>query len=98
MSELLTVVATLRARPGKEKEAREALLALVEPTRGESACVQYDLHQSLEHPGEFVFYEKWLSKETLDQHLATPHLSALKARVDELFSEPPDIRLYSRIA
>ena len=52
--DLLTVVATMRARAGKEEELREALEALVEPTSREAGYVNYDLHQNLEDPGEFV--------------------------------------------
>ncbi len=98
MSDLLIVVATLTAKPGLEETVRQVLLALVEPTRNETDCVQYDLHESLETPGVFVFYEKWTSKAALEQHGKTPHLRGLAARVDELFVVPPDVRLYSRIA
>ncbi len=94
---LLTVVAVLKAKPGKEDALRETLLGLVDPTRAEAGCVQYDLHESTEKKGEFVFFEKWVSREALDEHLAKPYLEALRARGDELFSEPPDIRTYSRL-
>jgi quinol monooxygenase YgiN len=96
--ELLTVVATLKAKPGKEEATRNALLGLVDPTRSEPGCVQYDLHESTETPGVFVFFEKWVDQDALEQHLEKPYLRALSARVDELLSEPPDIRTYSRLA
>jgi quinol monooxygenase YgiN len=95
---LLTVVAVLKAKPGKEEALREALLGLVEPTRAEAGCVQYDLHVSTDKPAEFVFFEKWVSQQALDEHLQKPHLVGLRSRADELFAEPPDIRTYSRLA
>ena len=52
---LVAVVAELVAKPGKEEELRRELLALVEPTRREEGCVQYDLHVSTEERGRFVF-------------------------------------------
>ena len=94
---LLTVVASFKARPGLEEKAREALLALVEPTRKEPGCVQYDLHLSTDKPGEFLFFEKWVDRESLDQHLNMPYIHTLRGRVEELFLEPPDIRIYSRL-
>src|SRR5262245_47477197 len=97
MAVLLTVVAHLHANPGKEDELRTALLALLEPTRAEEGCVQYDLHQENGSSGHFVFYENWKSKAALDEHLATPHLTALQARVPELCSRPPEILTYTRI-
>ena len=94
----VTVVAVLKAKPGKEEDLRSALLGLVEPTRAENGCLQYDLHVSTEAPGEFVFYENWASRAALDEHMQTPHLTAVAGRVDELMSDPPSILTYERIA
>jgi len=94
---LLTVVAHIHAKPGKEEELRGALLALVAPTRVEDGCVQYDLHVNTESPGKFVFYENWTSKAHLDAHLATPHLKAFGDRRAELVEEM-QILTFTRIA
>lgn len=96
--DLLTVVATMRARAGKERELREALEALVEPTTGEAGCVNYDLHQNLEDPGEFAFYENWESPDQLDAHLAAPHLVAFVDRIPDLLDGPLVVRRMRRIA
>jgi quinol monooxygenase YgiN len=93
----LTVIAILKAKPGKEAALREALLGLIPITRQEPGCINYDLHVSTEKPGEFVFHENWESKQHLDDHLARPHLVALAERADELFSEPPHLTLCERI-
>ena len=84
---LLTVVATMRAKPGKEQELRDALAALVEPTSKEKGYVNYDLHQGVEDPGWFFFYENWESAEDLDAHLAAPHLVEFAGRLDDLLDE-----------
>jgi quinol monooxygenase YgiN len=97
MAELLTVVAVLVAKPGREDDLRAALLALIPPTRKEEGCVQYDLHVSTERPGQFVFYENWTSRELLDRHLASPHLQAFAAREHELLAAPARIETYTRI-
>ena len=70
MAQVLTVVAELQAKPGKEEDLRRAVLALIEPTRQEDGCVQYDLHVHTSDPGRFVFYENWTSGNTWT---ATPH-------------------------
>jgi len=64
---LLTVVAELVAKPGKEDELKRTLLSLIEPTRKEDDCVQYDLHQSTNKAGHFLFYETWRSPEALER-------------------------------
>lgn len=97
-SNLLTVVAEMVAQPGKEEELKRQLLALVEPTRKEEGFVQYDLHESTDEPGRFIFYENWTSRQTLDRHLASPHLRAFVAVAGELLIEPPRILTCTRIS
>ena len=85
--DLLTVIAHMRAAPGREDELRTELQALVEPTSQEAGFVNYDLHESVEQPGAFYFYENWESAEHLDAHLATPHLTRFAGILGELLDE-----------
>lgn len=94
----VTVVATIKAQPGKEAQVRQELLALVPPTRAEDGCINYDLHQSPDNPTLFLFYENWSSKEALDRHSQSPHLRALGAKAAELFAAPPEIVLWEMIS
>ena len=55
---------------------RSELLKLVEPTRKEPGCIQYDLHQDNENPEVFVFYENWESRELWQAHMNSVHLKA----------------------
>ncbi len=87
MSEIV-VVGSLRARPGKEDETREALGGLVAPTHAEDGCILYSLHQGIADKTRFAFVERWESQQDLDVHLSSDHISALVARADELLSEP----------
>jgi quinol monooxygenase YgiN len=84
MSELLTVIAQIRARPGQEAPLRRQLRCLVGPTRAESGCIVYDLHESNTDPGLFVFYETWRAEADLDAHFQTPHMLEFQERIPEL--------------
>jgi quinol monooxygenase YgiN len=85
--ELLTVIAYMRAAEGRTDELRAALEALVEPTSREEGYVNYDLHQGVEDPRFFAFYENWVSGEHLDAHLAAPHLVDFASRMGDLLDE-----------
>jgi quinol monooxygenase YgiN len=85
--DLLTVIAHMRAKPGKQQELNDALVALVEPTTQEDGYVNYDLHQGVEDPAVFYFYENWESADALDAHLQTPHLVEFAGRLDELLDD-----------
>jgi quinol monooxygenase YgiN len=47
----------------------------------------YDLHQSVEDPGTFFFYENWESSEHLDAHLGVPHLVHFAEIMADLLDE-----------
>lgn len=96
MSEIV-VVGSLKARPGKEDETREALDGLVAPTHAEDGCILYSLHQGVDDKTRFAFVERWASREHLGAHLAGPHIAAVLERADELLSEPPDIVVYDAL-
>jgi quinol monooxygenase YgiN len=85
--DLVTVFAWMRAAPGKEDELRRWLESVVEPTTNEAGCVSYDLHQSLEDPAAFFFYENWETPQQLDAHRGTPHMTAFAAVLDDLLDE-----------
>ena len=98
MPQLLTVVAEMQAQPGKEDALRGAVLALIEPTRQEEGCVQYDLHLHSSDPARFVFYENWTSQAHLDRHAASAHIQEFRNATADLLAAPPRIETYLRIA
>jgi quinol monooxygenase YgiN len=93
----VTVFALVKAKPGMEETAKQELLALVEPTRSEEGCINYDLHQSLDHVEIFRFYENWTTKEFLDRHLQSAHVKQFIAKADQLLVEPPEITLWEML-
>ncbi len=80
----LTVIASLKAKPGQEAALFAELSALVAPTRAEAGCILYEMHRSHENPGWFIFNELWESRPIWDAHMATPHLVAFSAKQDAL--------------
>lgn len=81
---LLTVIAHMKALPGKEQDLRDLLESLVDPTLAEDGNVNYDLHVAEDDPGRFFFYENWTGGDKLDAHLGAPHLQDAVGRLDEL--------------
>ena len=96
MSEVV-VVGSFKALPGKEAEGLEAFKALVAPTHAETGCILYALHQGADDPARLAFVERWASREDLDAHLKSPHVSALLERAEELFGQSGDIVVYDAV-
>lgn len=94
----LVVFAEVYAKPGQEENLRQALMALVAPTRAEAGCLQYDLHADNDDAGHYFFYERWESMAALELHTATAHFKAFEARTEELLREPLRVIFATRIA
>ncbi|MDY0250926.1 MAG: putative quinol monooxygenase [Pseudomonas sp.] len=80
--EKLTIVANITAKAGKTALVKAELEKLVEITRAEKGCLQYDLHQNNENPAHFVFYENWESRELWQTHMGAQHLKDYMAATD----------------
>ncbi len=78
----LTIVAHITAKADQVDCVKAELEKLVEITRSEEGCMQYDLHQDNDNPAHFMFYENWESREQWQKHMAAPHLLAYKAATD----------------
>lgn len=90
MSEL-TVIARVKARPGKEKELEQAWSTVAGLSRKEFGCLGYVLHRSLADPTLFVSVEKWSSKGSSEQHMVSAHIQELLRQVPRLLAAPPEI-------
>ncbi|OHX64164.1 putative quinol monooxygenase [Flammeovirga pacifica] len=73
--EKLTIVARILAKEEKRDLVKSELLKLIEVTRAEKGCINYDLHQDNENPNQFLFFENWENKELWETHMNNPHLS-----------------------
>jgi quinol monooxygenase YgiN len=72
----LTILAQITAESGKEDLVRAELEKLVDITRAEKGCLQYDRHQDNENSGFFVFYETWENHDLWQTHMNLPHPAA----------------------
>jgi quinol monooxygenase YgiN len=98
MSQSLSVVAEITAKPGREDELRSLLLSVIEAVRQEEGCMQYDLHVSTKDPASFVFYENWKDADALKNHAGSAHMKAFGAKAADLVSGPARIVTCTKIA
>ena len=94
----LTNIAFFRAQPNQTQALGTALSALLEPTRAETGCLNYDLHQSLDDAEVWFVYEKWRSAEGLSIHMQSEHLRAFLKAAPDLIVGDTDLRQFSMIS
>jgi quinol monooxygenase YgiN len=71
---MVYLLAEIQAKPGKEQIVKQALLQLLEPTRQEEGCQQYELFADETVTGLFLMQEIWASEQALEQHNNSAHL------------------------
>lgn len=95
MPDVLTVVAKLQAKPGRDHELRAILLEQVEAVRrAEPDCLIYRLHRSAKDPTVFLFYEQYRSDAACDLHRKAPHLAAFQEQRKELVAKPAEVEIF----
>ena len=83
----LTIVANIHAKADKIDLVRSELLKLIDTTRGEAGCLQYDLHQDNDDPAHFLFFENWESRDLWQAHMEAQHLADYLAHHLESYRE-----------
>jgi quinol monooxygenase YgiN len=69
-----SIVAEVRAKPGKEAELRAVTLPLVAQVRSDPKNLVYFLQEDREAPGRFVFYEIFATREDFEAHNNMPYV------------------------
>jgi len=71
----LLVIAKISAKEAFVQQVKEALTALLQPTRKETGNLEYSLFQDTTKPTEFLMYEKWVTQDTFEKHNQMPYLT-----------------------
>jgi quinol monooxygenase YgiN len=95
VSDVLTVVARIFPRPGREAEVEALLLRMADAVRRhEPDCLVYRPHRSEGTPTVFYFYEQYRSEGAFDFHRTAPHLAAFRAEMKGLVERPTEIERF----
>ena len=87
-STVSSIIAVLKAKPGKINALKHALQALLHPTRREPGNNEYAQYQIRNTPDEFYVRESWRGQAGLDEHIALPHFQTFILQMNDLLAEP----------
>ena len=90
----LIVIASAKAKPGKEAALEQALLQAAKPTREQPGCVSFSLFSSVDDPSVIIGFERWASVKDHEKHLQGAHVQTLMSQMMEILAEPPKILSY----
>ena len=88
---MLGVVATLKVKPGMEKEFESVAKELVSKVNAnERGCTLYALHHG-ETAGTYVFMERYTDQAAVDAHRATDYFKSLGRKMGEYMDGRPEV-------
>ncbi|MYM67282.1 antibiotic biosynthesis monooxygenase [Pseudoduganella sp. FT55W] len=79
-----SIVAQIKAKPGKEAALRQITLPLIKQVRSDPKNIVYFLQENREKPGHFIFYEIFATKADFEAHNAMPYVKDWFAKLPEL--------------
>jgi quinol monooxygenase YgiN len=75
----ITKRVTFIAKEGHQEELKKLLEAMVEPSKAEDGCLNYNIYQYKENPRKFMAVETWASEEALEGHKNSAHYKVYKS-------------------
>ena len=87
----INLIVILKSKTESIETLKSLLLDLVQNSKKETACLQYDLHQSDKEPTIFIFHEVWENQDGLDLHNQQSYLQTFFENAKLYLQEAPII-------
>ncbi|QZY56191.1 putative quinol monooxygenase [Crassaminicella profunda] len=94
---MLQVVSKIYVKEDQIDEFVEVFKGMVEPSRKEEGCIQYEMYQDEENPRIFIVLEQWKTKEDFDQHFKTEHFERIVPKMSEFMIKETEMNLCYKI-
>lgn len=86
--ENIVLIARLKVKKDSVEAAKRAALAIIQPSRDETGCINYDFHQMLGDETVFIWHETWKNQAAIDAHGNSGHFKEFSDAVKNLTEEP----------
>lgn len=93
---MVRVIATFPLLPNRLMEAKKVAVLLVEATRKEVGCIQYDLLQDTRDEDHLVMVEVWEDETALEQHSHSAHFTKYVPMLAALCVCEPEVVTYRK--
>ena len=87
----LYIVALFRVKENYLMDAIELFKKLVNETRKEEGCLQYDLIEDINNKGTFFIMELWESQEHHFKHSSTEHLDNFRIQSISMMEQATEV-------
>lgn len=95
---MVMVISKIKVKEGEVDAFVDLFKAMIEPTRQEVGCVQYEMHRDEEAPSTLVAVETWETRDAFDGHLISDHFKKIAPAMEKLMDGETDITICRRVA
>ncbi len=89
---MLLLIAKSTVIEGKQNEFIRLANALVQQSRQETGCLQYDLVQEESEPNIFYFIEKYVDAEALQVHQTSTYFQQIVPQLGQLRTQNAEVK------
>jgi quinol monooxygenase YgiN len=94
---MMAIVATLKVKPGMEKEFEaEAKQLVTQVNANEPHCKLYTLCRG-QTPGTYLFLERYVDQAAIDFHRSTPHYKAVGPKIGRYVEGKVDVQVLTEV-
>ena len=96
----IVVFASFYPKKEKSNEAKEAILAMISPTRSEEGNEIYNFYESKDDDGKnisFHLFEVYKDSTALDFHRNTSHYKNYRSKITDLLDKPIKVKVLKSI-
>lgn len=97
-NEKIVLFARLKVKKGTEGEAKRAALSIIEKSRTEKGCLNYNFHQAIDDVTVFLWHETWENKAAIDAHANSLHFKEFSQAIVNITDEPLQVTLTRMIS
>ena len=85
---MVSLIMKLNARPSKDMELKQTLLALNDPIRNGKGCLSYTVFEDVENKNCFCLVGQWKTRADLDNHRQSDSFAVLMGARGLLDTDP----------
>jgi len=92
---MIIVLAKITSKDGMKDKIVGETKTLIEATRAEEGCIEYNLYDPVDGENILLFVEKWEGKEFLESHLQQDHFIKFGPAIGDYLAKDLEISVYS---
>lgn len=90
---MIKIIAKMTIQEDKVEACKNIIEDLVEATRKEDGCIQYQLFQDVRNTNVLTFIEEWQNNDAFKIHTKTEHFLNIMPKIKEMLEKDMEVSI-----